>query len=214
MVVRILEDGSRTDNRIGAVHITMPPHTPGPEQHWHHVSSPLKPVIIPSASALATLVLFLPFFPTFSHLPLQRTSYTPCPETECSDNPLPDARRGLPHPQRYRALHDRQHHPRCPHRRLCRRSSLGSSHIQQRIGCRGNTALQLHACVLHQLLPANRSDGRKEWRAAEQGGFGGGNGEVCYIAGRHHGGEGDLNEKKGLCWGEGSIKSHYVEERR
>lgn len=49
MVVRILEDGSRTDNRIGAVHITMPPHTPGPEQHWHLVSSRLKPVIIPSA---------------------------------------------------------------------------------------------------------------------------------------------------------------------
>ena len=36
----ILEDGSRTDNRLGAASIHLPPHTPGPEQHWHQVGYP------------------------------------------------------------------------------------------------------------------------------------------------------------------------------
>lgn len=34
----VLEDGSNTDNRIGAVSITIPAKTPGPTQHWHQVS--------------------------------------------------------------------------------------------------------------------------------------------------------------------------------
>ena len=35
--VRVLEDGSRTDNRIGAVEITVPPGIPGPPQHIHRM---------------------------------------------------------------------------------------------------------------------------------------------------------------------------------
>ena len=46
IVLRVLEDGSHTDNRLGAVHITVPPHTPGPPQHWHQVSSPPESVVI------------------------------------------------------------------------------------------------------------------------------------------------------------------------
>ncbi|KZV92394.1 RmlC-like cupin, partial [Exidia glandulosa HHB12029] len=33
--MRILEDGSRTDNRFGAVRFVIPPKTPGPPQHIH-----------------------------------------------------------------------------------------------------------------------------------------------------------------------------------
>lgn len=33
----VLEDGSHTDNRIGAVTLVVPPHTPGPPQHWHRM---------------------------------------------------------------------------------------------------------------------------------------------------------------------------------
>ena len=33
--VRILEDGSNTDHRLGMAEITIPPHTPGPPQHRH-----------------------------------------------------------------------------------------------------------------------------------------------------------------------------------
>jgi mannose-6-phosphate isomerase-like protein (cupin superfamily) len=33
--VRVLEDGSRTGHRLGAVEITVPPHTAGPPQHRH-----------------------------------------------------------------------------------------------------------------------------------------------------------------------------------
>lgn len=33
----VLEDGRNTDNRIAAVHITLPPRTPGPPQHWHQM---------------------------------------------------------------------------------------------------------------------------------------------------------------------------------
>ncbi|GAM87279.1 hypothetical protein ANO11243_053010 [Dothideomycetidae sp. 11243] len=33
----VLEDGSRTDRRLSAVHITVPPKTPGPVQHWHQM---------------------------------------------------------------------------------------------------------------------------------------------------------------------------------
>jgi hypothetical protein len=36
----VLEDGSNTDNRIGAVSITIPAKTSGPPQHWHQVSHP------------------------------------------------------------------------------------------------------------------------------------------------------------------------------
>jgi quercetin dioxygenase-like cupin family protein len=35
--IHILEDGSNTDNRIGAVSLTIPPHTAGPPQHWHRM---------------------------------------------------------------------------------------------------------------------------------------------------------------------------------
>ena len=34
---RILEDGSRTDNRIGSAEFTLPPHTAGPPAHWHEM---------------------------------------------------------------------------------------------------------------------------------------------------------------------------------
>lgn len=34
---RILEDGSNTDNRLGTVELTLPPHTPGPPPHWHEM---------------------------------------------------------------------------------------------------------------------------------------------------------------------------------
>jgi hypothetical protein len=33
----ILEDGRNTDQRIGALHITLQPHTKGPPEHWHQV---------------------------------------------------------------------------------------------------------------------------------------------------------------------------------
>jgi mannose-6-phosphate isomerase-like protein (cupin superfamily) len=36
----ILEDGSNTDQRLGAANITIPPKTAGPPQHWHQVSFP------------------------------------------------------------------------------------------------------------------------------------------------------------------------------
>ncbi|KAI9745136.1 MAG: hypothetical protein M1818_001414 [Claussenomyces sp. TS43310] len=35
--IRVLEDGSHTDNRIGAVSIVVPPKTDGPPQHWHRM---------------------------------------------------------------------------------------------------------------------------------------------------------------------------------
>jgi hypothetical protein len=42
--LEVLEDGSNTDNRIGAVTLTLPPNSSGPPQHWHQVgiSLPLK----------------------------------------------------------------------------------------------------------------------------------------------------------------------------
>lgn len=33
----VLEDGSNTDRRLGAYRIFVPPHTPGPTQHWHQM---------------------------------------------------------------------------------------------------------------------------------------------------------------------------------
>ncbi len=33
--IRILEDGTNTDHRLGIVEITLPPATPGPPQHVH-----------------------------------------------------------------------------------------------------------------------------------------------------------------------------------
>jgi len=35
--VRIQEDGSRTDNRIGAAEFTLPPNAGGPPPHWHEM---------------------------------------------------------------------------------------------------------------------------------------------------------------------------------
>ena len=35
--VRVLEDGSRTDNRIGTAEISVPAKTPGPPQHIHRM---------------------------------------------------------------------------------------------------------------------------------------------------------------------------------
>ncbi|KAF2455842.1 RmlC-like cupin domain-containing protein [Lineolata rhizophorae] len=35
--VRVMEDGSRTDNRIGAAEIVVPAGTPGPPPHWHEM---------------------------------------------------------------------------------------------------------------------------------------------------------------------------------
>lgn len=34
---RIMEDGSRTDNRIGSAEFTLPPNTTGPPAHWHEM---------------------------------------------------------------------------------------------------------------------------------------------------------------------------------
>lgn len=34
---RIMEDGSRTDNRIGSAEFTLPPNTAGPPAHWHEM---------------------------------------------------------------------------------------------------------------------------------------------------------------------------------
>jgi mannose-6-phosphate isomerase-like protein (cupin superfamily) len=36
-LVRILEDGSNTDNRIGSMSLTIPGNTPGPVLHWHRM---------------------------------------------------------------------------------------------------------------------------------------------------------------------------------
>jgi len=35
--IRIMEDGSRTDNRIGSAEFTLPPGTSGPPPHWHEM---------------------------------------------------------------------------------------------------------------------------------------------------------------------------------
>ncbi|KAF2674187.1 hypothetical protein BT63DRAFT_4208 [Microthyrium microscopicum] len=34
---RVMEDGSRTDNRIGVAEFTLPPNTKGPPAHWHEM---------------------------------------------------------------------------------------------------------------------------------------------------------------------------------
>jgi len=34
---RVMEDGSRTDNRIGCAEFTLPPGTDGPPAHWHEM---------------------------------------------------------------------------------------------------------------------------------------------------------------------------------
>ncbi|OSS48589.1 hypothetical protein B5807_06939 [Epicoccum nigrum] len=34
---RIMEDGSRTNNRIGSAEFTLPAHTAGPPAHWHEM---------------------------------------------------------------------------------------------------------------------------------------------------------------------------------
>ena len=33
--IRVLEDGSHTNHRIGIAELVIPPHTPGPPQHRH-----------------------------------------------------------------------------------------------------------------------------------------------------------------------------------
>ncbi|UOZ03968.1 cupin domain-containing protein [Amycolatopsis sp. WQ 127309] len=33
--MRILEDGSTTEHRLGLAELVVDPHTDGPEQHWH-----------------------------------------------------------------------------------------------------------------------------------------------------------------------------------
>lgn len=35
--IRILEDGSHTDNRVGTVEVILPPNTRGPPLHWHEM---------------------------------------------------------------------------------------------------------------------------------------------------------------------------------
>jgi len=37
ITLRVMEDGSRTDNRISAVELIIPPRTPGPPAHWHEM---------------------------------------------------------------------------------------------------------------------------------------------------------------------------------
>ncbi|KAJ9499273.1 hypothetical protein H2202_005430 [Exophiala xenobiotica] len=37
ITIRIMEDGSRTDNRLGSAEFTVPPHTSGPPPHWHEM---------------------------------------------------------------------------------------------------------------------------------------------------------------------------------
>jgi len=35
--LEIVEDGHNTDNRIGVLKMLVPPHSPGPAQHWHQM---------------------------------------------------------------------------------------------------------------------------------------------------------------------------------
>lgn len=37
ITMRIMEDGSRTDNRLGSAEFILPPHTQGPPAHWHEM---------------------------------------------------------------------------------------------------------------------------------------------------------------------------------
>jgi mannose-6-phosphate isomerase-like protein (cupin superfamily) len=37
IIMHVLEDGSNTNNRLGAISLTIPPHTSGPPQHWHRM---------------------------------------------------------------------------------------------------------------------------------------------------------------------------------
>src|ERR1700712_5608989 len=53
----VLEDGSNTDNRIGAMAITIPPRAPGPPQHWHQVRFVLSPQRIKSPSHIYVYTL-------------------------------------------------------------------------------------------------------------------------------------------------------------
>jgi mannose-6-phosphate isomerase-like protein (cupin superfamily) len=34
---RVMEDGSRTDNRLGSAEFTLPGNTAGPPAHWHEM---------------------------------------------------------------------------------------------------------------------------------------------------------------------------------
>ncbi|KAJ5809938.1 uncharacterized protein N7503_002156 [Penicillium pulvis] len=37
MKLRVMEDGSNTDNRLSCVELTLPPDTRGPPPHWHEM---------------------------------------------------------------------------------------------------------------------------------------------------------------------------------
>ncbi|KAF6220754.1 hypothetical protein HO133_003188 [Letharia lupina] len=37
LTLRVMEDGSHTDNRLGAVELIIPPRTSGPPLHWHEM---------------------------------------------------------------------------------------------------------------------------------------------------------------------------------
>jgi len=37
VILRVMEDGTRTDNRISAIELIIPPKTPGPPPHWHEM---------------------------------------------------------------------------------------------------------------------------------------------------------------------------------
>ena len=37
ITIRIMEDGSRTDMRLGSAEFTLPPDTKGPPAHWHEM---------------------------------------------------------------------------------------------------------------------------------------------------------------------------------
>jgi len=42
ITIRIMEDGSRTDMRLGSAEFTLPPDTKGPPAHWHEMVCPFN----------------------------------------------------------------------------------------------------------------------------------------------------------------------------
>lgn len=58
---RIMEDGSRTDNRIGSAEFTLPPNTAGPPAHWHEMHD--ETFLVTQGMVRVRLdLLFLSFF--------------------------------------------------------------------------------------------------------------------------------------------------------
>jgi hypothetical protein len=94
---RIMEDGSRTDNRIGSAEFTLPPNTPGPPAHWHEMHDETFLV----TKGMVRVRLCLPRFPS------------PLPDRLLTLDTVPRSRRRHTRCLRWRLRY--RTHPRTPH---------------------------------------------------------------------------------------------------